>query len=96
MARAGIPNVEGVVLTVPRKEEVLGHLKQQMQTESILFPCDEELIPEIHGEKFEPTKDGHIRFSHAEGMHDDRLWALALACYASRSVDSSLPIAISK
>ncbi|MEM3891751.1 MAG: hypothetical protein QW282_06320 [Nitrososphaerales archaeon] len=90
MNYAGIPNVEGVVLTMPRKEEVLGYLKQTMLESKLKLPYDQELIAEMNIEKYELTKDGHIRFSHPEGTHDDRLWALALAVYASRSASKGV------
>ena len=84
MAAAGIPGVEGVVLTAQRKQEILGYLKQEMLQRKILIPYDAELIAEINVEEFNLTKEGQIKFSHPEGTHDDRLWALALAVYASR------------
>ena len=83
MVRAGITNTTGVTLTLPRKQEILGILKQKMQLGQIKIPYDADLIAEINIEKFELTKDGQIKFSHPEGTHDDRLWALALAVYAS-------------
>lgn len=35
-------------------------------------------------DRYELTKTGQMQFSHPSGTHDDRLWALALAVYASR------------
>jgi len=86
MARANIPSVEGVTLTLPVKQEVLGYLKQQMQNGVIQIPYDSDLIAEINVERFELMKDGQMQFSHPEGTtHDDRLWALALAVFATRT-----------
>lgn len=85
MARANIPGVEGVMLTVPVKQEILGYLKQQMQNGLIQIPYDSDLIAEINVERFEMAKGGQILFNHPEGQHDDRLWALALAVYATRT-----------
>ncbi|MFN3621662.1 MAG: hypothetical protein ACK4TI_02105, partial [Nitrososphaerales archaeon] len=90
MNNAGIPNVEGIVLTMPKKEEVLGYLKQIMLESKLKLPYDQELIAEMNIEKYELTKDGHIRFSHPEATHDDRLWALALAVYASRTASKGV------
>ena len=84
MVRAGIPAVEGVVLTAPKKAEILSYLKQQMQNGVVRLPYDPDLIAEINCEEFELTKDGNVKFGHPEGTHDDRLWALALAVYALR------------
>ena len=83
MVRSGIPNVEGVILTLPKKQEVLGMMKQKMQNGLLFIPYDADLIAEINVEKFELTKEGQIKFSHPEGTHDDMLWALALAVYKS-------------
>jgi phage FluMu gp28-like protein len=48
------------------------------------YPYDPDLISEMNIERFEYTKDGRLRFTHPEGTHDDMLWALALACYATK------------
>jgi len=95
MKKSGIPSVEGETLTLPRKEEILSFMKQEMLQGRVVFPYDSELITEINIEEFQLTKEGRIRFSHPEGSHDDRLWALALACWASRGagIDQSRPIA---
>ena len=83
-----VANTKGVVLTAQRKEMVLSHLRELMQTERLSMPYDSQLIAEIHCEKYELTKDGHVTFSHPEGTHDDRLWALALACMSTRRAEA--------
>ena len=83
-----VANTKGVVLTTQRKEEVLSHMRELMQTRKLALPYDSHLIAEIHCEKFELTKEGHIKFSHPEGTHDDRLWALALACMSTREAEA--------
>ncbi|MEM2293176.1 MAG: terminase family protein [Nitrososphaerota archaeon] len=85
MNNAGIPNVNGIVLTAQLKQEILGYMKQLMQNGKLFIPYDSDLITEINVEKFELSKSGQIKFSHPEGTHDDMLWALALAVYASKS-----------
>jgi phage FluMu gp28-like protein len=82
-----IENTRGVVLTARKKEEVLSHLRELMQTSKLEMPYDSQLIAEIHCEKYELTKDGHTTFSHPEGTHDDKLWALALACISTRKTE---------
>ena len=84
MQKGGIPNVEGITLTLPAKQEILGHLKQLMQNQLFTYPFDVNLTSELNVERFELTKTGQIQFSHPEGTHDDILWAVALAVYASR------------
>ena len=81
--------IEGINLTLPSKQEILGYTKQLMQTRHLSLYYDMDLITEINGETFEATKTGQIQFSHPEGTHDDRLWALALAIYATRTPDTS-------
>lgn len=86
MKRAGIPQTEGVHLTLPSKVDILGNLKQMMQTGKLSIPFDSELISEVNSERYEVMKTGQLQFSHPEDSHDDRLWALALACYGIRLV----------
>ncbi len=84
MKKSGIPLVEGITLSLPSKADILGHLKQMMQTGKLTMPYDSELVAEINSERYEMMKSGQIQFSHPEDSHDDRLWALALACYGTR------------
>ena len=86
MKKSGIPQVEGILLTLPSKADILGNLKQMMQTKKLAMPYDSELVTEMNGERYEMMKSGQIQFSHPEDSHDDRLWALALACYGTRLV----------
>ena len=81
--------IEGVMLTVSSKQEILGYMKNLMETEHLGLYLDQDLIAQINGERFELTKTGQIQFSHPEGTHDDELWALALAVYAARTPDTS-------
>ena len=76
--------IEGVMLSLPKKQEVLGNLRMMMQQHKIEWPYDPDLITEIHVERYQLTKSGQTQFSHPDGTHDDRLWALALAAYATR------------
>lgn len=85
MQKGGIPNVEGITLTLPVKQEILGYLKQLMQNQFFTYPFDVNLTSELNVERFELTKTGQIQFSHPEGTHDDILWGVALAVYATRS-----------
>lgn len=55
----------------------------------------EQTLDELNVEKYELTKTGKISFSHPEGTHDVRFWALALAVYAAEQAPPppSRPIA---
>lgn len=82
--RSGLKNAQGIMLTLPMKQQILVFMKKRMEEGRLLIPYDPELINEINVERFQLTKTGQMQFSHPAGTHDDRLWALALAVYASR------------
>src|SRR5438067_7135852 len=82
--RARVKNVKGIELSLPRKSDVMTHLKQVMEQKRLHIPRDRELIIEMNAEIAKLTEAGKTKFSHRSGTHDDRLWALALAVYGSR------------
>ncbi|MEM3668879.1 MAG: terminase family protein [Candidatus Bathyarchaeia archaeon] len=84
MKNAGINATEGVKFTQETKQQMAQWLKQCMTEKKLQIPYDSDLIAELNIERFELTKEGKIKFSHQEGTNDDRFWALALACYATR------------
>jgi len=84
MIQSGIPNVEGVNFTERKKEEIATVLKRKMVEGHFKIPYDHDLINELNLERFEIAKTGKVHFSHPEGTHDDRFWAVALAAYAAR------------
>jgi len=86
MKRSGIPQTVGIQLTIPSKTDILGNLKEMMQSGRLSIPYDSELISEITSQRFELMKSEQVQFSHPEDSHDDRLWALALACYGTRMI----------
>ncbi len=83
VTKEGVKNVKGVMLSLPEKENIMGFMKRTMQKGLLRIPYDSELINEINVERYEQTQTGQTKFSHPNGTHDDRLWALALAIYAS-------------
>jgi phage FluMu gp28-like protein len=85
MTNTGLANTEGVKFTQETKQEMAQWLKQTMTEKRLKIPYDSQLIAELNTERYELTKDGKTRFSHPEGTHDDRFWALALAAYAART-----------
>jgi phage FluMu gp28-like protein len=93
--RAGVKNVNGIELSLPRKSDVMAHLKQVMEQKRLRIPPDRELIIEMNAEIAKLTDAGKTKFTHRSGTHDDRLWALALAVYGSRfEVPSYHPFAV--
>jgi phage FluMu gp28-like protein len=84
-AQKTVPNIEGVVLTAPQKQDILGYLKLMMQERRVLFPYELDFLQELNVERFELSKSGQVLFSHPAGTHDDRLWAFALAVFATKA-----------
>lgn len=82
--------IEGVTLTAPVKEDILGRLKLAMEHDKLTLPRDSSrLLIQITSQQCEPTISGTLRFSHPAGAHDDCLWALALAVYADQETPLS-------
>lgn len=88
----GIPKVTGVFFTDTEKENMLNYLKLLMEKHQLkLNGSDKQLIAEINEQQYEYIKPKtaqeriHLSFHHPHGRHDDQLFALALACYASKS-----------
>lgn len=83
--KEGIKNVRGIMLSLPEKENIMVCMKRAMEKDQLRIPYDDsELINEINVERYEQTQTNQTKFSHPNGTHDDRLWALALAIYASK------------
>ena len=88
MQNAGITNTQGTKFTQETKQEMAQWLKQTMTEKRLRIPYDSNLIAELNIEHYELTKDGKTKFSHPQGTHDDRFWALALATYVARTEPS--------
>jgi len=91
MDEIGIRNVQGLFLTDRWKEQILTYLKLLMEQKKLaLLPDDKELITQINEQQYEyqqpkkATNKIHQKFWHPPRRHDDQLFALALACYASK------------
>ena len=83
---AGVPEAVGINFTLQKKQEMAQLMKQRMQEGILRIPYDRQLLDELNVERYQLTKAGHIVFSHPEGTHDDRFWALALAVYAAETI----------
>jgi len=83
MRAAGLRQAEGVHFTQGAKQEMAQLVKQRMQEELLKIPYDRDLLDELNVERYELPKTGRIAFSHPDGTHDDRFWALALSVYAA-------------
>ncbi len=82
--RSGLKNAQGVFLSLQKKQEIMDYFKRKMQDGHLHFRRDPELMNEMSAERFQLSKTGQLQFSHPAGTHDDRLWAFALATYATR------------
>lgn len=82
--KSGLKNASGVMLSLPKKQEIMVYLKKLMQDQRIHLPYDREFLNELNVERYKLNKTGHFEFSHPEGTHDDRFWAFALAVFVSR------------
>jgi hypothetical protein len=79
-----MPAMKGVTLTAQAKQEILGRLKLAMEQHRLTLPRDNSrLLVQMTAQRCEPTTSGTLKFSHPPGTHDDELWSLALAAYAS-------------
>jgi phage FluMu gp28-like protein len=77
--------IDGITLTAPTKQDIMIKLKLAFEQHKLMLPRDNQrLLVQITGQRCEPTKSGTLKFSHPAGMHDDQMWSLALAVYASR------------
>lgn len=85
--RQFVPVIKGVTLSAPVKENILSRLKLAMEQHKLALPRDDSrLLVQITAQQCEPTISGTLRFSHPPGTHDDCLWAVALAVYATKII----------
>jgi len=97
MHEIGIPDVEGLLFTDRSKEEILTYLKLLMEQKKLgILADDAELISQMNEQQYEYLQPKtareriHLKFWHPPRRHDDQLFALALACYASREEEPTL------
>ncbi len=81
----GVDCVEGVKFTVQTKEDLLSGLKIAMEQGRLAIPYHRQLCTQINEQQYAYSKSGHLQFSHPDKSHDDMLWALALACAATKT-----------
>jgi hypothetical protein len=86
-----IPEVKGVFFTDSEKENMLNYLKLLMEKQQLKINGeDRQLIAQINEQQYEYLQPNtarerlHLKFWHPKGRHDDQLYALALACNASK------------
>jgi hypothetical protein len=80
MQRAGV-NVEGITFTNSSKQNLIENLSVMLEKEEITYPKIEVLINELMSFEYDMTRAGNIRYQAPQGMHDDCVIALSLACW---------------
>jgi phage FluMu gp28-like protein len=81
--------MEGVTLTAQVKEDLMVKLRLALEEGRLILPTDnQQLLVQMTAQRCETTKSGSLKFSHPAGTHDDQLWSLALALYASTQQQS--------
>jgi len=98
ITKAGFPGITGIDFTKPVKHGMAMTLKQQMMTsresdKALLpadarrkfeLPFDQDVQAELNIEQWEQSPGSEVyTFSHPEGSHDDRFWAICMAVYAA-------------
>lgn len=96
--RTGFPGLEGVDFSKAKKHGMAMTLKQLMMSprkaeKGLLpedarrrfeLPYDQDVQAELNVEQWEQSKGSEVyTFSHPEGSHDDKFWAIALAVMAA-------------
>ena len=76
----GLP-VQGFYTTNATKAEIISALQLALEQKNITFINDTVLIGELMAYRSERLASGLLRYGAPEGMHDDTVMALALACY---------------
>jgi len=100
--KADFPGLKGVDFTQPSKHGLANFLKQKMMSvrqsdKGVLaeearrqfeLPFDMDVQAELNVVQWEQRPGSEIySFSHPQGSHDDRFWAIALACVASTGAE---------
>ncbi|MDH7564708.1 MAG: phage terminase large subunit [Candidatus Bathyarchaeota archaeon] len=80
-----IPNTQGIKFTQETKQTLLTNLKLTMEQNRLAIPYHPQLCEQINNQQYTYTKNGQLQFTCPPNTHDDMLWALALACYATKT-----------
>lgn len=65
------------------KESFFSYLKTGMRSGRLVLAYDGELYEHLNVVKYEMGTDGHYRFRHDDGTHDDGAFAIGLAWYGT-------------
>jgi phage terminase large subunit-like protein len=79
-----------VVLSAPKKFELISLMKGMFNRKKLIIH-DRDLFREITEQEIVKSDAGNILYRHPQGFHDDRFWALALACDAASYYINGIP-----
>lgn len=77
-------NIEGYKFTNPSKENLVRGLMIALENTEVSYPDIPELINELEIFEYDITASGNFKYSAPDGLHDDTVYALALALEACR------------
>ncbi len=66
---SGLKNARGIVLSQPKKQDVMTFLKHCMEDGLVHIPYDREFMNELNIERFGLEETGKLKFSHPPGTH---------------------------
>jgi len=99
------PQIDGLAFTAKTKQDLMTHLQTRMEQRRLILPLDRVLLAQINEQRYrfgkakptqKPEEKGTMTFYHPPGTHDDQLWALALATYATKEKETEPHLMISK
>jgi phage FluMu gp28-like protein len=85
--------IDGLTFTARIKQDMMILLQTRMEQRKLALPMERSLLSQINEQQYRfgkakpsesPEEKGIMTFYHPPGTHDDQLWALALAVYASK------------
>jgi terminase large subunit-like protein len=79
LTREGGENFQGFKFTSTVRQQLLEGLAASIQKQEIRFP-DGPIVRELESFGYEYTRTGGVKYLAPEGVHDDCVMALALAC----------------
>lgn len=74
-------NVQPFHFTEQTRRDLLVNLQLRLEQGSIKIPDDEQLISELKSFQYAITESGRVKIQVPEGVHDDMVFSLALACW---------------
>ena len=82
-----------IITTMQRKLEIINLVRQLFHTNQlVLHPTkSRKLVTEILEQEERRSEAGNMLYSHPQGVHDDRFWALGYACFTAAPYLAGIP-----